>query len=533
MLKVLLKVRIASMFSSLFRGSKKAQKRGIGFRVLVGLLAVYVVICLFGAFAMMFSVLCRPLCDSELTWLYFSLAGLMAALLSFIGSVFTAQSQIFDAKDNELLLSMPIKPSHILASRMLLLLLLNVVYEIVVLLPAAVVYGILYSFSFGMAVNLIIAALFLPFFVLTLSCFFGWLVGLISNRLPFRNLFAVVLSVVFFALYFMVFSQLQNYLNLLVENGAQVGTAIQKALFPFYHFGAAAGNGSIVSLMLFLLCAVLPFALVYWILAKNFIRIATAFKKTFRARYREKTMRVKRARGAFAAKELRHFFSNAMYMLNATVGVILTLVGIGALIMKRADLLLLLKEVPMLADMLPALFTCAICFLAAMNFVSAPSVSLEGKNLWIARSAPVDTKTILLAKADAHLIICLPPTLLASLICCFILPAVTFLEVLLLFFLPAVVTVFTALFGVIINLHFPKFDWISETIAIKQGMSTMIAMFGSMAVLLIPTALYVFLFSHFLSIKIYLLLCGVLFLGLNFLLSFYLRTRGSKLFEQL
>ena len=46
----------------------------------------------------------------------FATAGLMALGLSVFGSVFATQSQIYDAKDNGLLLSMPIPPRTILLS---------------------------------------------------------------------------------------------------------------------------------------------------------------------------------------------------------------------------------------------------------------------------------------------------------------------------------------------------------------------------------------------------------------------------------
>ena len=50
--------------------------------------------------------------------------------------MFTAKAQLFEARDNELLLSMPIKPSAILASRMVSLLLLNLGFELLVAIPA-------------------------------------------------------------------------------------------------------------------------------------------------------------------------------------------------------------------------------------------------------------------------------------------------------------------------------------------------------------------------------------------------------------
>lgn len=63
----------------------------------------------------------EKLCEMGLTWLYFAMAGTMALALSMLGSVFMTQAQLYDAKDNERLLSMPIPPKYILLTRIAML----------------------------------------------------------------------------------------------------------------------------------------------------------------------------------------------------------------------------------------------------------------------------------------------------------------------------------------------------------------------------------------------------------------------------
>ncbi len=95
---------------------------------------------------MLFGALCQPLCEAGLNWLYFAIMGIVGILLSFIGSVMMTKSQLYDAKDNELLLSMPISPGQILAGRLLSLLLLNYIYQSFVMIPAGVIYRIMEGF---------------------------------------------------------------------------------------------------------------------------------------------------------------------------------------------------------------------------------------------------------------------------------------------------------------------------------------------------------------------------------------------------
>ena len=100
MLKALIKARFASMFSSMFRGNRGKKKRSPLIKILSGVLAVYVIAQFLVMFGFMFDAILPPLLSAGLSWLYFALAGIMAFALCFIGSVFTAQQQLFSSTDN-------------------------------------------------------------------------------------------------------------------------------------------------------------------------------------------------------------------------------------------------------------------------------------------------------------------------------------------------------------------------------------------------------------------------------------------------
>ena len=58
----------------------------------------------------MAEMLCVPFVDAGFSWLYFAVMGLMAIAVGIIGSVFSTYSTLYLAKDNDMLLAMPIKP---------------------------------------------------------------------------------------------------------------------------------------------------------------------------------------------------------------------------------------------------------------------------------------------------------------------------------------------------------------------------------------------------------------------------------------
>ena len=125
MILTLIKLNLRALLAGLYRRFNRKKKIKPIVVVLVGLLVVYIVAALGLMFGGMFYVLCAPMFDYGLGWFYFAIAGILVFILCFIGSVFMVQTQIFAARDNELLLSMPIKPLAILSGRLFALLLVE------------------------------------------------------------------------------------------------------------------------------------------------------------------------------------------------------------------------------------------------------------------------------------------------------------------------------------------------------------------------------------------------------------------------
>ena len=128
MIGKLIRLNIRALFSRMFLRNRNQKKRNPIVNVLIALLALYVIGSLMGLFGVMFYGINKPLFSMGFGWLYFSIMGLAVFIFCFVGSVFAAQAQLFNAKDNELLLSLPIRPSAILTGRLASLLLLEYLF---------------------------------------------------------------------------------------------------------------------------------------------------------------------------------------------------------------------------------------------------------------------------------------------------------------------------------------------------------------------------------------------------------------------
>ena len=103
MLKTLLRVRMAALLAAFTGQSRKRKNQTKGKAAGYAFLMLYCFCAFVFLFYTSFSQLAAAFFPAGLGWLYFAMFAIMAFALMFIGSVFTAESQLFEAKDNELL----------------------------------------------------------------------------------------------------------------------------------------------------------------------------------------------------------------------------------------------------------------------------------------------------------------------------------------------------------------------------------------------------------------------------------------------
>ena len=534
----LVKLNFSALFAGIFRGYRKKKKTKPITVILVGLLIIYIVGALGVMFGTMFYMICAPMFQMGIGWLYFAMAGLLVFALCFVGSIFMVQSQIFSEKDNELLLSMPIKPPAILAGRLVALVIIEYLYAALIIIPVFVVLIITGYISSVPALGIVFyfaAALLTPLVALAAGCLVGWVVAMISSKMHNRNLPTLILSLVFLAVYFWFCTQMMNNVNTLIANGAEIAEALRRSVFPAYHLGTAIADGNALSFLIFAACAIVPFVLLCYLLSISFVKLATANRVARKVKYREKALRASGARFALLKRELMHLWALPMYILNSMLGAVATVVLAIVLIARPGVLLDPLRQFTALFPGFDMGIAGAIIIsaLAAINTVSAPSVSLEGKSLWIVKSLPVRARDVLLAKVGMHIAACGAPALLAGIACIAALPMNGIAQPALTFVLPLSITVMFSLLGVTLNLTFPRLDWINPIQPVKQGASCMLTMFGGMALVAVLLIIYIFLPGGAITPENYLLICAAVFIAASVVLYAYLIGAGSRKFEAL
>lgn len=528
MRKALFRKQMLEVFAWVYKDRKSGKLRTI--QGIVGCALLYLL--LFGGLGVIFGfvakALCQPLLQTGMGWLYWCLMGMIAVFLGVFGSVFNTYSSLYQAKDNDLLLSMPIPVSQILLSRLSGVYAIGLMYELIVMIPTMIIWFLEAPLTVLGIIHVLLIPVVLSLLVLVFSAALGWVVAVVVAKVKHKNMISVVLSLAFIAAYYYIYGKAYSMLQTFLTNAEQYGKKLQTVLYPMYHMGLAA-EGKLLSMAIFLGIVVALLLLIYGILSRNFLKLATSNSGVGKTVYKEKKTKMASAKAALLRKEFKRFTGSANYMLNCGMGILLMPASAILLLWKAETIRPVLSIVPQ--ELVSLLAIGAVCLMASMNDMIAPSVSLEGKNLWIVQSLPVSGRQVLKAKLKMHLLLTLIPVavpLLAvewlirpGLFWAGAMPVLTVLFVLLM-----------ALIGLVCNLKMPNLNWSNEIIPIKQSTPTMIALLGGWVVVAAMAGIY-YLLQQYIGATTFAIGTAVLLAVVDGVLLRWILGKGARIFEQL
>lgn len=532
---ILLKKQLYEINRSLFVDQKTNKRRSTGAIILfVAMMAVIPIFfaALFLALALM---ICEPFASVGLGWFYFTIMSGAAILLGVFGSVFNTFASMYLAKDNDLLLSLPIPVKDVLIARLLGVLAMSFYYSAPATITSAIVYMVLGSPSALGVIGSLLLVPFVTLIVFMLSCGLGFIVAKLSQKLKNKGFLSALIMLAFFGLYYLFYFKASEVIQQIVANGEAVASGVKIYAYPFYAMGKV-GEGNPIAIVCFTAAVLVLLGLVWWLLSKSFLKIITNGGKSKKVMFVGKISKQCSPEKAFFKKELRKYLSSANYMLNTSIGsIFMLLVSVAIIIYAPTIREIIAPSAEGNGINLPRIMSVMslgiAMLLSANNFISAPSISLEGKTLWLLKSLPIRPKTAFSAKSALHFAITAPFTLLASIVLSVVLRLSP---------LSAIICVLAALAfvllcgrsGVIINLAFPNVKWTNETIAVKQGLSVLFSMLGGVLYSIILCVPYIFI-AKFVLPEIYLAIVLAINVLLAILSGRYLSTKAEAVLNKL
>lgn len=526
MLSILVKKQLAEIFRSFFYNPKNNKARSLFSKIIMIALFAFLMIGILGGMFLAMAMGLRPIIRSGYGWFYFMVMGLVGLFLGIFGSVFNTFSTLYLAKDNDLLLSMPIPIKDLIASRLISVYLMGLMYSAVVCLPAIIVYFTVSSISFLKIVGGLSWFLVISIFVFTLSCLLGYVVAWGSSKLKHKNIVTVFISIIFLAIYYVFYFKAVDMMNVLVKNTVLYGRTVKNAAYLLYLFGKMA-EGSVVGIVGYLTLSVLIVYLLWYILSRSFFKIAATSQTTIHSSINNKTFQQHALFKALLLKEFARFTSSANYMLNCGLNILIMPIAGIALIIKSQEVIAVIQALSQNVEGGLVVMICAgICLLASMNDMAAPAMSLEGKSIWIVQSLPIEASLLVKAKAGMQYILTAIPVCFFS-ICVIIAFRLSFISSMFILIFPQLYCLFTALFASWIGMIRANLQWTNELYPIKQSLSVTICLFGGWGVSAIIGFFYIYIGYH-LGMKIYLLLIAALLLGLSYIIMHYIDHHASE-----
>ena len=198
-LMLLLKASLINNFS-LNKIFKKQIKKGslIG-AIIVGTLVVLGIFGFSFFYMLMFGSLFN---EAGIPEAILTLAISLGSVMCFMSTIFQANSYLFRTKDFELLMSTPIKPRTIVASKLISLFLTSYAFIALIYIPCIIVYAIFLPTTLTFWLLAIVILLLLPIVPVIAGSLVAYLLGFIPIPHKVKNTLSIILSVVFISIVF-------------------------------------------------------------------------------------------------------------------------------------------------------------------------------------------------------------------------------------------------------------------------------------------------------------------------------------------
>lgn len=538
---ILIKLKLAELF---FGNRSKKKNRTLGEkagRAIGGTALVILYIISFGLIAVslgfLFYLLSETLAVGVLKWMYYAYMAILMFLLCFVGSVFLTETQMFEAKDNERLMAMPISPWNILVSRMISLLFFNYIFSAIVSVPAVVVSLIRYEFNLKQFIFLIIAVLIIPLFALAVSMLFGWLISVLSKKFKSTRFLKLGLAIAASMLYFYFVLGDEGWVNSLINNGAQYAESIKNYMPPVYSIGQALAFGENLHFVFMLLWCIVPFVIVTLIISRNFLKSISMGNTAASFKYKSTGAKVRSPLVSLANIETGRFLSSITYIMNGGMGLLLMAIMAIFSISNKDNLgdLTLALTMSGVRDqgIIGGIMLLGILGVMGLVTISSATISLDANTLWIPKSIPAKGSDIILSKAWPHIFISIPFIVVTAILLQLNIKMSIAARILMII-IPLTANVFNAIMGVRINARFPKFNWTNEAQAIKQGMASLLVMvLGIIPVMIFIPGVFFLVLQSRISMTGLMVIMEIVYIVLSLWMILWAKKKGDAVIYNL
>lgn len=463
-LHLLIKMQLYNLFGInriLHSHSKKEKQRGAA----LGVLAVLVL----GLVITYSTLISIGLAGTGAVHILPTISALICSLVTLILTFLKSSGVLVGLRDYDMVMSLPVKSSDVVLSRVIMVYLTNLLISIIVVLPSVVIFGLYAERGVWGSVIFFLSLFFLPIIPMMISLGIGVLITAVSTRSKHKNILSLVLSTLVILLIVSISARAQNMSS---DELLNIGLVLSNIAIQIYPPAAlvskAVENQSFLYFAAFAGLSILLGCVFVGVVSHFYQRMNTAMSSHTAVKYEGKSLKVSSPLKAMYKREFDRYFSCTIYALNSTIGMVLLFVVSLLLLFIRPETIEQQSGIAGLSQMLRQVLPLVIAVFITMTSTASASLSLEGKSRWLMCSLPVRPFDIFHSKMAVNLTVICPFVLISSLLLG-IRMNVSLIQAVFLCIVPAVYACFISVLGMYMNVKFPKYDWTSEYYAVKGG----------------------------------------------------------------
>ena len=470
-------------------------------KIILPIVLALIVMFSVGSYAAM---LAEELVKYNLTYIILTIFIMLTSLLTIIEGVYKSQGILFEAKDNDLLFSMPISKSKIFFTRLFKFISFEFLYNSLFMFPAMLVYAMYEKTSISFYIISLIMLVLLPIIPTIVACIIGYIIKGLASRFKAKNVVQVILTTIMLLFIFYASFNIQGLIANIIQNANNINEVITKIYYPAGLYINLIQNFNILDLVVLFAINIIPAILFVYVASIFYFKITSKLgeksnnkKKVNWGKSADKTFKVKSQLLGLINKEMKRFFSSPVFIINAGFGMILMLVATIAMsinfdgmieaILQGENIGISIDEIK---AMMPKIYYAFVVFTTCMTSITSSMISLEGKSINITKSLPVLPEKILLSKVLTSNIISIPVVLICDIIF-FVVFKVVIIDIVFILLASIIIPTFTALVGILMNLKYPKMDATSDTEVVKQSMSSAVSIFIGLFVGMLSIAIII------------------------------------------
>lgn len=484
----------------------------------------------------------QKVAEYHLQSLLLVLFSFMTSLMVIIEGVYKTGPLIFNCRDDQLLLSLPIDRKLVLFVRIFKFYVFELIFNSLFMIPIMADY-VLWADNVNSTFYLtsVIMLFIMPIIPIIISCIIGLITSSLSSKFKFKNLTQILLSMIFLLGILFVTMNLESIFEYFVMNSNSLSDIIKKIYYPAAVYLDLINDFNLFELIKFILINILIYILGILILNKYYFKINSGLKRVVsnkKVNVEDLNIKQNSKNNSLIKKELNIFFKTPVFIVNAGFSLVLFIVMTIMLCIKFDGFMntlgsmegfIFLKD--LLVKNVPLIILLLVVMASFMTSITSSLISLEGKNISLLKSLPLKTKDILLSKIKACLILTTPVLFIGDIIM-FIRFKIGIIPSLFILILSILLPLTSHFIGILINLKYPKLDFENSAEVVKQSMSSFISVMIGMLLLILNCAL-IFSTIDIFNYNIILLLITIFYLLLNYILYLILIRKGVKRFNNL